>query len=1785
MGNMRRLQRNNPWKRGLSILLSLLMLLSCIVLPNLRADATNYTQNSGNLVIGGSEEGGIIVGGTKLQYTETLLDNGDGTYSLKLTYTTGSTHLDTNTDAQISRNDYFVAPVTGNYLVEVWGGKGGDGQDTLSTLPILNIRYGSEGGKGGEGGHVAALVTLNAGDVLFYTLGGNGAQTLAPDEGGGVNGDGGHHGDSGSIRVGGGGGYSAVFMFKNGEFDKYLNTDGTMNTRTIDESDRTSKYILIAGGGGGGGGGNGLLSSDESFAADGGAGGYIGGISGQIASDTRPGIFYAGYPGKSSGLDDSYAGEGGTNEPGAIKSTYNGDYPGTQPNNWVGEPNSEYTGGAGGAGNLRGGAGGGGYCGGSGGVMTDIITANNIGGGGGGSSFVATIPGVTPTTVSSGSHNSSTGGAVTIAYYDQSLPGVDDNTFTVSGEISQYFTIKSINGQPHSGGQTFTSNHVVQTNTVAAADEWTVELVLECIDGFAGGNYVPVLADGRTIRVNDNSYEVSENCAYVNVPLRFDLGVQTYGPVDANASVAVTNLYTDHYSGIRGTLGTDITVPNSNPQYAFIHEIGSHGVIGAVDGNVTPASTTSYDVTLPVTVKNTGKVAEVGEPVGDTAGKATITAKSVVLVTSNAQEINTSELTHGYSKNLVYENGQYILSLQVDGSVSKTYTPTAVAVAAHATYNDPTSTATGAIVTGSNNTYSYSAPVAGYYLLQAWGGKGGNGGAYRGIWTNNGGTGGNGGYVHGYVYLEANETISFTFGKNGNNGADGILLADGAAGENGGYTTIQNSAGQYLLIAGGGGAGQGGTGLGGTGSNGGSASTDFGSSNTQPASLTAYSGQSAINFLYNTVVNVAQADNPLSQAATNAISNASSANYTNSGGGAVYISCIQANDIAAVTAENELRALPTNYNFAAQISSFFTVESVTAVSGETTVAGTSENGSVSVSGFSPVLSAVTSNDNTDGTKTLSALFNFQVKVVMSANTLGGNDIPVLVYTDESTGMSLTHNANTLHIAKQNATDYANVAIGDIGTLTTHDYTYVLGTDWNSSNLYNWDRSPTVDEAFLTKTITLTPSEVPPSQDTLYTVSATVAPTNAAQKAAVIPSIEGHTMTHTANVTVLNRVIYSLENLNTSDQPELVNGTSYYHTLEFNKDYEVVLTPAHGYMLPENVSVTVNGAPIPHEYFPDSGELYILAEDIGNQPVTIEATAPPRTFSIRFLNSAGTVMKTFSGLTPGEDIPIEVTQWVEDNTGTSDRTGYSFVWLWETDNGMAPTVMPGNDVWVLGTYVANPYNVILECYSEEDGNEVILHTETFGPFPFDSDYNIPAPQIEHYAASVPAIQGNMNVAADKTVRVKYVQLEGQLVIDYVKADGSQAYPTYQAPVDSGEDYSVSSPILNGYTVDRAVVSGTMANENGAHYTVTYTPNRYNVRFVDPLAADDAQVVAQWSVQYDSLFGYDHAADPATWMSWPQPQTIPTGKIFQGWYLDENKDGTVTAEDTLIKGDMPVTITADADLVALWKDQTYSLTVEYRYPDNTLIASEKLPETYTYNQPYSITPDPSIIPDRFTPEKDIYAGNMGNQDMVLVIVCSGEFDLIIHYVYYDTKVEFDTYAAKVTFGDTFSVDSPIVQDFHCIPERFFGTMDFNTMDPDEYKIETTVFYYEDPPIVSVTVQWSDLTFEANDLMWNPERHTYTISNFTPAGSNTVSVISNQETNVSVYTRFGYTPRALYPDITASFTDDGGNLITDLREIPERQTFNAHVNLSGSAELLRMEDFICGSCSVTLTSTPST
>ncbi len=91
---------------------------------------------------------------------------------------------------------------------------------------------------------------------------------------------------------------------------------------------------------------------------------------------------------------------------------------------------------------------------------------------------------------------------------------------------------------------------------------------------------------------------------------------------------------------------------------------------------------------------------------------------------------------------------------------------------------------------------------------------------------------------------------------------------------------------------------------------------------------------------------------------------------------------------------------------------------------------------------------------------------------------------------------------------------------------------------------------------------------------------------------------------------------------------------------------------------------------------------------------------------------------------------------------------------------------------------------------------------------------------------------------------------KLIIEYVYEDGTTAAESYSAVLSPGDPYSVASPSIEGYTSNRAVISGIADGNTDA--VVTYSAIRYEVVWKD---SDGSVLETDAAVPYGTVPSYD------------------------------------------------------------------------------------------------------------------------------------------------------------------------------------------------------------------------------------------------------------------------------------------------------------------------------------------
>lgn len=1030
-------------------------------------------------------------GSAKIPYTTQLTETSDG-YRLVLTMDPETTLESANKDRTVGDNGYFTAEITGDYMVEIVGGKGGQGAKQLF----------DGSGRAGAAGHVYGVVHLNAGDTLFYSIGGNGIEDM--NTLGGGNGGAGH-GDDGYVKIGTGGGYTAVYLFSSedpsGDFSSYIDEDGKLVKKSIDEADRTTKVIMVAGGGGGGGADGSDISINNR--PDGGNAGSIGGSS-VIVSD---GVIFPGQNGKSSsGSNTSFTGKGGSNIPGKAV---------TSNNSFIGRASSEAgkswtEGGNGGKGNLYGGGGGAGYNGASGGVMNSPLSSYDVGGGGGGSSFIKSsvvkydnltgaeeIALLTKEQISDiqdlGNNN---GGIFHITALNSYNQLAFMNNISLGYEVSKYFTATvSTKYGDENEHVDVKDNPITDINFINdnnGGNKIVVTFDFERKEGFVGGNDVPLFTDNKVTLtyLNDKTIDISleDNCAYVNVPLdgfEAEGNNAQYIVKDSDGNTDSEIIYGDLFNdaGVRNSAASAIEngrLGENDWKYDFIEGVSGYCLDGDPIENTTEIlasndkkihATKWYTVSFKVTPKAGSKAY-----IGKYQEATNYSAPAVIqYIAHSAGKINGDDITKDL-KTLTYnDNGTY--TLKYESTITYNQKPAIV----------------GKKVDTSNvaNCKDNKSLDPGYYYIHIWGADGG-----KGHDAKDGGKGANGGKgaeLEGVIHIKESYGLNCVVGTGGAYGPvkyEGSILQTNYGGYGGTASSI--SIGGMEIIAGGGGGGGAASGRYSNTDDVGkdglsielSSSSSYNSYNGEsindkagPSSFgSVHYGQGGKSSIHKDLgfVSISEFTNAHTAQAAAIISNAQSAysktsDWSTGKGADGKVVIVRLEDYSYAYEPD------TTYSFSTNISKYFDIAKDTngkymikvtvpegsetngkiGSTGSVTINKDSQTGmtSVNVKDFVLGYSLPEEKDENDRISDLS--YSVEITLKPIDGFLGGNDVPVI---DESVGseIKITQGGSSYDSPKNTVTDYANVAL-NIGAIRSY-----FENNEDAFKVYN-DNKNNVDE--------------------------------------------------------------------------------------------------------------------------------------------------------------------------------------------------------------------------------------------------------------------------------------------------------------------------------------------------------------------------------------------------------------------------------------------------------------------------------------------------------------------------------------------------------------------------------------------------------------------------------------------------------------------------------------------------------------------------------------------------
>lgn len=162
----------------------------------------------------------------------------------------------------------------------------------------------------------------------------------------------------------------------------------------------------------------------------------------------------------------------------------------------------------------------------------------------------------------------------------------------------------------------------------------------------------------------------------------------------------------------------------------------------------------------------------------------------------------------------------------------------------------------------------------------------------------------------------------------------------------------------------------------------------------------------------------------------------------------------------------------------------------------------------------------------------------------------------------------------------------------------------------------------------------------------------------------------------------------------------------------------------------------------------------------------------------------------------------------------------------------------------------------------------------------------------------------------------------------------------------------------------------------------------------------------------------------------------GYTFAGWNTEADGTGRTFAAGAFARVD----VTEPNDLYAQWTINQYNYTVEY-YIDN--VKKDSMTETGKAAFGSEINSYPDKCPDGYALEKTenlpLTIGVNESANVIKVFYKKNVFTLTIHYVYAEGGGQAaEDYTASVTFGDSYSVTSPVIDGYTADKPVVSGTM---------------------------------------------------------------------------------------------------------------------------------------------------
>ena len=186
------------------------------------------------------------------------------------------------------------------------------------------------------------------------------------------------------------------------------------------------------------------------------------------------------------------------------------------------------------------------------------------------------------------------------------------------------------------------------------------------------------------------------------------------------------------------------------------------------------------------------------------------------------------------------------------------------------------------------------------------------------------------------------------------------------------------------------------------------------------------------------------------------------------------------------------------------------------------------------------------------------------------------------------------------------------------------------------------------------------------------------------------------------------------------------------------------------------------------------------------------------------------------------------------------------------------VMGEEDVEINVIYSPTMYGIRIN-YVFEDGR---LASEPYilSNLAYMSGYSVVSPTIKGHTADLLLIEGN--ITENLEITVTYSPVNCKITVEYVYSDG-RVIDSVSSEISFGEAYEIVSPTIQGYSPDKAVISGVAESEN-LSFKVVYSVKKYTltIKYVHtdgtqaaaPHVMKNMDYMAEYSVVSPSIENY-------------------------------------------------------------------------------------------------------------------------------------------------------------------------------------------------------------------------------------------------------------------------------------------------------------------------------------------